>query len=33
VVGEIKIARPRAAMSREERKAVAARIEALREAG
>src|SRR3984957_15402548 len=33
VVGEIKIAGPRAAMSREERKAVAARIEALREAG
>jgi ABC-type nitrate/sulfonate/bicarbonate transport system ATPase subunit len=32
VVGEIKIARPRAAMSGEERKAVVARIEALREA-
>ena len=33
VVGEIKIARSRAAMSGEERKAVVARIEALREAG
>jgi NitT/TauT family transport system ATP-binding protein len=33
VVGEIRIAMPRAAMSDEERKAVAARIEALRAAG
>jgi ABC-type nitrate/sulfonate/bicarbonate transport system ATPase subunit len=33
VVGEIQITRPRATMSGEERKAVAARIEALREAG
>jgi hypothetical protein len=32
-VGEIQIMRPRAAMSDEERKAIAARIEALREPG
>ncbi|MGB7975411.1 MAG: ATP-binding cassette domain-containing protein [Roseiarcus sp.] len=33
VVGEIRITRPRASMSEEERKAVAARIEGLRQAG
>jgi ABC-type nitrate/sulfonate/bicarbonate transport system ATPase subunit len=33
VVDEIEVEAPRAAMSDEERKAVAARIEALREAG
>jgi NitT/TauT family transport system ATP-binding protein len=32
VVGEIRVRNPRAAMSGEERKSIAARIEALREA-